>query len=88
MVNHFIGTKKQMNVKSNIDNAMRIFMLPITLPLFILRWIAYNYEQVMFGLDKYLYEPLVDKISTWVARKFWLHSLSEKGLTVGEVTNQ
>ncbi|MCL1700777.1 hypothetical protein MWJ95_10165 [Lysinibacillus sp. Bpr_S20] len=70
MVNHFIGTKRQMKVKDIIDNITRIIMLPITFPLFILRWLAYNVEEIMFGLDKYVYEPIVDKISTLVAKKF------------------
>lgn len=70
MINHFIGTKRQMKVKDIIDNIMRIIMLPITFPLFILRWLAYNVEEIMFGLDKYVYEPSISKISTWIARKF------------------
>ena len=70
MVNHFVGTKKQMNLKANIDNAMRIIMLPITFPLFILRWLSYNVGEIMFGLDKYVYEPFINKISTWIAKKF------------------
>ncbi|MFJ3388835.1 hypothetical protein [Lysinibacillus sp. NPDC086135] len=70
MINHFIGTKRQMKVKDMIDNTMRIIMLPITFPIFILRWLAYNVEQIMFGLDKYIYEPFILKISTWIARKF------------------
>lgn len=70
MVNHFVGTKKQMKVKNIIENSMRIIMLPITFPLFILRWLAYNIEEIMFGLDKYVYEPIVDKVSTLLAKKF------------------
>lgn len=70
MGNHFVGTKKQMKVKNIIDNSMRILMLPITFPLFIIRWIAYNIEEIMFGLDKYVYEPIVDKVSSLVAKKF------------------
>lgn len=70
LINHFVGTKKQIKVKRFIENTMRVLMLPITFPLFILRWLAYNIEEIMFGLDKYVYEPLVDKVSTLVAKKF------------------
>lgn len=70
MINHFIGTKKQMQVKGFIENTMRIVMLPFTFPLFILRWLAYNIEEIMFGLDKYVYEPFISKVSTWVAKRF------------------
>lgn len=70
MRNQFVGTKKQMKLKNIIENSMRIIMLPITSPLFILRWLAYNIEEIMFGLDKYVYEPIVDKVSTLVAKKF------------------
>lgn len=70
MVNHFVGTEKQMKAKNIIDKSIRIIMLPITFPLFILRWLAYNIEEIMFGLDKYVYEPIVDKVSTLVAKKF------------------
>lgn len=67
---HFVGTKKQMKVKANIESIMRVILLPITFPLFILRWLSYNIGEIMFGLDKYIYEPIIDKVSTWVARKF------------------
>lgn len=70
MINHFVGTKKQMKVKSFIENTMRIVMLPFTFPLFILRCLAYNIEEIMFGLDKYVYEPIISKVSTWLAKKF------------------
>ncbi len=70
MINHYIGSKKQMKVKNIIDNTMRIIMLPITFPLFILRWLAYNIEEIMYGLDKYIYEPFISKTSTWLAKKF------------------
>lgn len=70
MRNHFVGTKKQIKVKANIDSVMRVILLPITFPLFILRWLAYNTGEIMFGLDKYVYEPIVDKVSTLVAKKF------------------
>lgn len=70
MLNHFVGTEKQMKAKNIIDKSMRIIMLPVTFPLFILRWLAYNLEEIMFGLDKYVYEPCISKISTWIARKF------------------
>jgi len=70
MINHFIGSKKQMKVKGIVDNSMRIIMLPITFPLFILRWLAYNIEEIMFGLDKYIYDPFISKVSTWVAKRF------------------
>lgn len=70
MINQFVGSKKQMKVKSIVDKGMRIIMLPVTLPLFLLRWIAYNIEEIMFGLDKYIYEPFISKISIWLAKKF------------------
>lgn len=70
MSNHFVGTKKQLKVRGIVDRVMRVILLPITFPLFILRWLAYNIEEIMFGLDKYVYEPIVDKVSTLVAKKF------------------
>lgn len=69
-MNHFIGNKKQIKIKNITERILRILMLPLTFPIFIFRWIAYNIEEIVFGLDKYIYEPMIIKISTWLAKKF------------------
>lgn len=70
MIKRFIGSKRQIKFKKNLELAIKVISSPLWIPVWLIAIIGYYFITFI----EYTIEPVVDnaldKMSTWITRRF------------------
>lgn len=70
MVNHFIGSKKQIEARPKIEKVIKVITSPIWIPFWLVTIICYLIVCFMEESVNPIYEGIVDRLSEFVVRNF------------------
>ncbi len=70
MVNHFIGTKRQMKAKPQVEGWITIITFPIWIPIWIITFIVYNLSVLLeYHVMKWL-DNALDVMTNFIVKHF------------------